>query len=170
MGSGKSSIGRKLSKMMDIPLVDLDEYLEKKEGLSINAMFELHGEDFFRLLESHYLMHIVKSKEDMILALGGGTPCSKANWKYIKKTKSVYLKRSEKYLFENLKEKKEKRPIIKDLKDNELKQLIKTKLADRSKYYEKADMIVDIDLSKKQIAKIIKDSFGKKKSKVISLC
>lgn len=161
MGSGKSSIGRRLSKMMNIPLIDLDEYLEAKEGLSINEIFDQHGEDFFRLLESHYLMQIVKSKEDLILALGGGTPCRKANWKYIKKTHSVYLKRSEKYLFNNLKEKKSKRPIIKNLNNTELKLLVKNKLADRSKFYEKAKMIIDIDLSKKQIAKIIRDSVKK---------
>lgn len=158
MGSGKTSIGRRLSKLSKIPFVDLDQYIELKEERSINEIFEQHGEDFFRLLETHYLRQFVKSNKAMILALGGGTPCTSRNWKMLKKTNSIYLKRSSDYLFENLKAKKDKRPLIKELSDGELKDLIQQKLNKRTSFYEKSDHIIDIDLSKKEIARIINDS------------
>ena len=44
MGCGKSTIANKLSKMINIPFVDLDEKIEEKANLSINAIFEMHGE------------------------------------------------------------------------------------------------------------------------------
>lgn len=158
MGSGKSSIGRRLAKKMDIELIDLDDYIEKKEGKSISKIFDKYGEDHFRELETQYLKKLVKSDKNLIIALGGGTPCTDENWKYISKTTSIYLNRTEDYLFENLKSKKAKRPIIKDLGDKQLNKLISEKMSVRSPFYERADIIIDLDLSKSAMTTIIADA------------
>jgi shikimate kinase len=166
MGSGKSSIGRRISKKSKMKLIDLDDYIVKKEKCSIAEIFKSEGESHFRKLESKYLKDILKSHKKVIIALGGGTPCQKGNWKMLKKTKSIYLKRSESYLFNRLKDKKEQRPLIQKLNDKELKDLISTKLSLRAPYYEKAEFIIDMDLSKKEMTKVILDIIKvRKKSK-----
>ncbi len=158
MGSGKSSIGRRLSKQLNIKLYDLDDHIVDKEGMTINEIFAKEGEAHFRELEYKYLKKLIKNNKKAIIALGGGTPCQEKNWKQIEKTLSVYLCRSEDYLFENLKEKKEKRPLIKDLNDEQLRELISTKLATRRVDYEKADIIVDVDLPKGEMTKTIAEA------------
>ena len=55
MGSGKTSIGKKLAKQLDYTFVDVDEWIEEKEGKSINDLFELWGEEEFRLQEHLHL-------------------------------------------------------------------------------------------------------------------
>lgn len=157
MGSGKTSIGRKLAKKMNIDLIDLDAYIVKKEGKSINKIFEKYGESYFRKTETTHLKELIKKHKKCIIALGGGAPCNEINWKAISKTKSIYLNRSEEYLFENLKNKKAKRPIIKDMDDKELKKFIHEKMKERAPFYERADIIIDLDLSKDSMTTVISD-------------
>lgn len=155
MGSGKSSIGRRLAKELGWPCIDLDDYIVEKEKMEINAIFREYGEEYFRELETKHLKSIVESAHDIILALGGGAPCTKENWNYLEKTRSVYLKRSEEYLFDNLKEKKAKRPLIKEMNDDQLRELIATKLAEREGFYNQAEFVIDITLSKRMTAETI---------------
>lgn len=157
MGSGKSSIGRRLSKKLKIKLIDLDDHIVKKEKRTINAIFHEDGERYFRKLESKYLKKIIDRTDHAIIALGGGTPCNDKNWKALKKTKSFYLKRTENYLFERLRNNKEKRPLIKSLNDEQLRELIKVRLLQRTPYYERADYIIDMDLDKKALTQVIVD-------------
>ena len=75
MGCGKSTIAKKLSKDSGIAFIDLDEYIEKKANLSINTIFEKHGEIYFRKLEHQLFVELLHSPEEIIIGLGGGTPC-----------------------------------------------------------------------------------------------
>ena len=61
MGSGKSSVGKKMASTMDLPFIDLDELIEKKEGISINSLFVTKGEIYFRKVESEILKQISKA-------------------------------------------------------------------------------------------------------------
>ncbi len=151
MGSGKSSIGRRLSAQMGLPLIDLDDYIVERERRSINEIFEEHGESFFRLLETHYLTQVLERYDEAIVALGGGTPCQEQNWPLLHATTSVYLRRKKSYLYDNLKKKKSKRPIIKKLSDKKLKKLINDKMTDRAPYYERADIIINAQGSKREL-------------------
>ena len=69
MGCGKSYMGRKLSKMLECSLVDLDAYIEEKEGMTIPEIFEKYGEPHFRKLEEKYIREM---PENSIVATGGG--------------------------------------------------------------------------------------------------
>ncbi len=69
MGCGKSHMGRMLSKMLDCSLVDLDAYIEEKEGMTIPEIFEKYGEPHFRKLEKKYIREM---PENSIVATGGG--------------------------------------------------------------------------------------------------
>ncbi|MCB0811406.1 MAG: shikimate kinase, partial [Flavobacteriales bacterium] len=55
MGSGKTSVGKKLSKVLKIPFLDLDDYISKKEELTIPEVFKQKGEIYFRKKETQYL-------------------------------------------------------------------------------------------------------------------
>ena len=152
MGSGKTSIGRRLEDILGLECIDLDEYIVHNENRDINQIFQSEGEQHFRLLETKYLKELITSGKDIIIPLGGGAPCHSDSWPYINKSTSIYLKRSEDYLFENLKSKKKKRPLIKKLSDKDLRKLIKFKLEERTPYYQMADIIIEANGTKKEIA------------------
>ena len=147
MGCGKSTIANKLSKIIEIPFVDLDKKIEEKVNLSINDVFEKHGEIYFRKLEREVLIDLLNTPYDLIIGLGGGTPCYANNHELLKSENivSVYLKASVETLFERLVSNKSKRPIIANKTDDELKEFIAKHLFDRSFYYNQAQYKVGID-------------------------
>lgn len=155
MASGKSSVGRLVADMADYNYIDLDLYIEGQEGNTIRQIFEVHGESYFRELEHQYLKELVETHKNLVLPLGGGAPCSAQNWELIEQTTSIYLQKSNEALFQRLVTRKEKRPLIAQLSDDSLKQLIDTKLTVRAPYYEKANHILNTEQSKKATAREI---------------
>ena len=81
MGSGKSFWAKKMSLNMSIPYIDLDEYIEAKEKMTISDIFNLKGEAYFRQYENLCLKEIVSLHDHFILSCGGGTPCFHDNKK-----------------------------------------------------------------------------------------
>jgi shikimate kinase len=82
MGSGKSTVGRMLADEMGWVFVDLDEAIEKKEGVPITQIFDERGEAEFRRLESEALLAQIKAAErghPRVVAMGGGTFAQQAN-------------------------------------------------------------------------------------------
>ena len=147
MGCGKSTIANKLSKNIGIPFVDLDIKIEEKVNLSINAIFEKHGEIFFRKLEHEVFIELLNSPERLIIGLGGGTPCYANNHELLKADNvvSIYLKASIETLFSRLSVNKSKRPLIANKSDEEMKEFIATHLFERSFYYNQAQYKVSVD-------------------------
>jgi shikimate kinase len=156
MGSGKSSIGRKLSKKLRCNLIDLDDFIVEKEKASVKEIFDTKGEIFFRKKEEEYLRELLLLPGDTILSLGGGTPCFGDNMKYIlesENTKSIYLKSSVKSLTDKLILKKSKRPLIANIQTKEaLAEFIGKHLFERSPYYSKAaHQVVTDHKTKKEV-------------------
>lgn len=147
MGSGKSTIATRLSKITNIPYVDLDKSIEERTNLSINEIFEQHGEIYFRKLEHEIFVELLKSPDSLIISLGGGTPCYANNHELLKgeNIMSIYLKGSVETLFERLVSNKSKRPIIANKSDEEMKEFIAKHLFDRSFYYNQAQYKLSID-------------------------
>lgn len=71
MGSGKTSVGKRLAEKLNYDFIDLDKEIEKGEGKTIPAIFDKYGEQYFRKLEQTYLQKFLE-KEKIILATGGG--------------------------------------------------------------------------------------------------
>ena len=139
MGSGKSTLGKKLARHFDFDFVDVDEEIEAQEKLSINEIFETKGEDYFRKKESEVLRNI--QGENAFISTGGGCACHSENIDFMKKNGIVlYLKHPAELLLGRLKQNKAERPLIKDLSDNELKEYIDDKLEERNPFYEQADI------------------------------
>lgn len=155
MASGKSSVGRLLADICSYNYIDLDLYIEGQEGETTSYIFGQYGEEHFRDLEHKYLAELVNTHKNLILPLGGGTPCFERNWKSINQTTSIYLRKSNEALFQRLLTRKAKRPLIADLSDEELKQLIDAKLTHRAPYYERSTHIIRAEQSKKQTARQI---------------
>ena len=159
MGSGKSTIGRKLAETLDFEYLDLDAYIETKEQQPISEIFKSKGEIYFRKIESQFL-HEVSSMKKAIVSLGGGTPCYGDNMKLIRDmehTVIIYLKASIPSLVERLHDEKATRPLIAHLKTkDELTEFIGKHLFERSFFYTQADYTISVD--KKSVLEITEES------------
>lgn len=148
MGSGKSSVGKKLSKILSFDFVDFDTYLEESLDMKISDIFRLKGEIFFRKQESLYLKEVIKKKHT-IIALGGGTPCYGDNLTKIKEnqdSKMIYLKSSIQNLTNRLYHEKSGRPLISHLAtETELLEFIGKHIFERAPYYEQSDITIKTD-------------------------
>ena len=93
MGSGKSTIGGLLSKKMNMKFIDLDRKIETIEKQTVNQIFKLKGEKYFRTLETETILSLLNSKEkEFVLSLGGGSFLNEKNRKSIKNNSlSVWL-------------------------------------------------------------------------------
>jgi shikimate kinase len=152
MGSGKSVVGEILAKKLNYKYVDLDDQIEVIQGKSINDIFEDKGELYFRKLESQILDDILEDNSNMIISLGGGTPCYGDNFERIceqKDAKSIYLKASIQTLTDRLFTEKIHRPVISHLETREaLEEFIRKHLFERAYYYSQSDISVIVDEKK----------------------
>ena len=159
MGSGKTTIGKKLAKKLEINFIDLDDYIEEQEGSSINKIFSDKGEIYFRKLEHRSLQKLLDKNDSFVLSIGGGTPCYANNIELINKSSfSIYLKTSIKDLYKRLVKRRSKRPLIKDLKKDDLYEFIAKHLFERAPYYEKAQLIISTDKKESEIIDEIKSN------------
>ena len=144
MGSGKSHWGRLLSEKLGIRFFDLDEQVVDHAGKPIVEIFDTEGEEQFRLMEKDVLHIITESHDSFVMACGGGSPCYFNNIDYMNQSgTTVWINTPIDTLFNRLVDEKEKRPLIRELSDQQLKNFIHKKFADRRIYYEQADLTVD---------------------------
>lgn len=114
MGSGKSTIGKKLSDAIDIPLLDMDIELEKIMEMKIDTIFNEYGENRFRMIESSFFSEITK-KNIFVYATGGGIILDKSNQKILmQKGTTIFLDCSLDVLYSRLKNNINSRPILKN--------------------------------------------------------
>lgn len=139
MGSGKTTLGQKIAKKLNLQFVDLDQKIIEEVGMSIPEYFEKYGEDSFRKIESKVLKQSAQYG-NAIISTGGGTPCFYDNMEWmLKKGKVFYLKLSSAAIYSRLNTPKvTQRPALKGLRDGDLLEHIKQKLQERAKDYEKA--------------------------------
>ncbi len=149
MGSGKSSVGKKLAETLGFPFKDLDAEIEQTEGMSISHLFSNKGEIYFRKRENAVLKELLSKKGDFVLSTGGGTPCYADSLEYMLKqqdTVSVYLKSSINTLSKRLFSEKSKRPVLAHLQtENDLLDFVRKHLFERSHYYAQADITINVD-------------------------
>ena len=160
MGSGKSTVGEVLAKLLDCNFIDLDRYIEEKYKKSISLIFSEKGEEYFRNIESEALYEISNTEMTLVISTGGGVVLSESNWNVMNSNgKTVYLEAGLETIWERIKG-DESRPLL-NVKDpkGEAEKL----LASRIQLYKKSDFTVNTDnLSSDQVAdeiyKIIKNS------------
>src|SRR6476661_4239716 len=144
MGSGKSHWGNQLAEQLKTEFFDLDEQIVRLEGKSIADMFAENGEEFFRIREKEVLEQLIDEHQNMVLSVGGGTPCFFNNIDLMKRKGCVvWLNTHVDTLLRRLIREKEKRPLLKDIPDEDLKAYIIRKINERRMYYEQAQVRID---------------------------
>lgn len=144
MGSGKTTLGKKLANKLNKIFFDLDAEIEKNEGESINEIFEKHGEDYFRKIEREILHKIINGNENFVMSLGGGTPCFYDNMNVVNQSgASIYIKYNPGILASRLMNAKAERPLIKNFTNLELKNYVENKLTEREGFYSKSEIILE---------------------------
>lgn len=146
MGSGKTTVGKALSKALDIPFYDLDWYIETRRRKKISDIFAERGEEGFRQIERN-MLHEVAEFEDVIISCGGGTPCFFDNIDYLNRQGDVvWLKATPEVLYQHLLMSKGDRPLLKGKSPEELITFIREQLSVREPFYQKAKYTLDVSL------------------------
>ncbi len=144
MGSGKSTVGKVLSRELAVEFVDLDQAIVEREGQSVSDIFATKGEAYFRELEVKVLREVSELHPNAVISLGGGTPCAHGAMEYIlSRGVAVYLKLSVGMLTSRLLSAKQKRPLLEGKSPEELREFIAEHLAQREPHYQRAQITVD---------------------------
>ncbi len=160
MASGKSFIGEALANILNFEFVDLDAYIALKEDQSIRTLFDTKGEIYFRKKEHEYLKEIIhNNNSDMVLALGGGTPCYSDNITILNASnscKTIYLNVSIPVLVDRLLNDSQNRPLVTHITNkDEMIEFVGKHLFERSHYYNQSDLIIDGNQQKEKIIEAI---------------
>ena len=141
MGSGKSTVGKKLAEVLGRKFVDLDLFIEEREGSTVSKIFETKGEEYFRTAEEIAAKEL-GDKENLVISLGGGTVLRQKNTENLKKNGFlIYLKVSAETVKQRLKN-DTARPLIKGNTDEKIKNLLSVR---EPIYAKAADFTVDAD-------------------------
>lgn len=156
MGSGKSHIGRQLAERLQWQFLDLDDYLEEKEGTTITQIFKKQGEAKFRQLERDYLTR-TGLLEKTVFATGGGCPCFYDNMEWMDVNgQTIYLKTPISILVDRLQAETAHRPLLAQKSKEELAAFIQQKLAERKFYYEQAQVIFEYQTGREGASDLLK--------------
>jgi shikimate kinase len=160
MGAGKTYWGKQLAEHLQLPFFDLDEVVTEREGMSVSDIFAAKGEDSFRQMEKDTLRELVKEQEKFVISCGGGTPCFHDNIGFMNESgTTIWLNPSVDVMVERLKRKRGKRPLLKDLSDEELLAFVEKKLMVRLPVYQQAQVVIESDdLTLETFEKHLKDA------------
>ena len=156
MGCGKSTLGRKLSKHLNLQFVDMDHYIEERNYKTIPQIFAEEGEAEFRKKERKALEELAEFT-DIVIATGGGAPCFFDNINFMNNSgKTIYLNIDPKILANRLLKSKTERPLIKGKSKDELVVFIGDTLKKRNEFYKQAEfMITQPDINLNELEKLI---------------
>lgn len=142
MGSGKSTTGRRLARLLDWAFTDMDEEVEREAGHSIPEIFEMHGEEAFRTLEAAAAARLL-DREGAVIASGGGWPCAAGRLDDVPEgTLSVWLRVSAEEAVSRTRQRAELRPL---LAVTDPLARARELLEAREPFYRSADWVVDTD-------------------------
>ncbi len=143
MGSGKTTVGLRLSYRLRRAVIDTDKEIEKEEKRAISDIFATDGEVYFRDRETACLKKLLESTNNQIISVGGGLPLREENRKLLHELGQVfYLNASAETIYERVKH-DTTRPL---LQGDDPKAKIRTMLAERDDCYRQAaDVVIGVD-------------------------
>lgn len=145
MGCGKTTLGEALAQQLHCRFIDLDEFIESHQGMTVVEIFDEMGENRFRELESEALREVA-AMTDVIVACGGGTPCHGDNMALMNQAgTTVWLTTSPERITARLllPEEKSKRPKIHALPDEAILPLVEKELQARTPHYRQCQLQFD---------------------------
>jgi shikimate kinase len=141
MGTGKTAVGRELSRMLDLKIVDIDTEIERSQKMTINDIFKNHGEKHFRDIETKMIQKI-SGQKNIIISTGGGAVLREENMELLRENGSVFcLSASAETIYERT-SRSDERPLLK-VEDPMAK--IRELLEYRMPFYEQAGTVVETD-------------------------
>lgn len=157
MGVGKSSVARHLADLLKCQRMDLDFFIEKKEGRKIADIIDSEGEAAYRLIETANLAQLLDQSNAQVISLGGGTWTIEENRFMIHKKglTSIWLESTFEHCWYNIKFSRKDRPLARN-KEKAMKLF-----EERKKFYCLADwhFIIKPEFSSMDIARQIFDEF-----------
>lgn len=157
--SGKSTLGRRLARALGLVFVDLDKAIVRDQRMKIPEIFREKGQDFFRELEARMLREALYFAEGpLLVATGGGTPCYYQNIEYMKSNGlSIFLNVAPSELAARiLNHNKDDRPLLSQIKAEDLEARLSEGLADRLPFYAQADLTISDKTSVPQIVALVR--------------
>jgi shikimate kinase len=145
MGSGKTTVGRRLASRLERPFIDADEAAEATTGRTIAELFEVRGEDGFRDVETDVLCTVLAGPEPVVVAAGGGVVLRPANRARLKAddVTVVFLDASPAFLASRI-ERKAHRPLLAG--DASPREVLERLHGERAELYtEVADVVVSVE-------------------------
>ena len=159
MGSGKSFWADKLKRKFKVPAYDLDALIEMMEEKSVAEIFSEDGEDYFRKAEAK-MLRLFGEKKQFILACGGGTATYHDNIEWMNKQGiTIWLDEPVEVLSQRLVNTQSRRPLLKNISNENIPGFLNTKLEERQPYFSKAKYRLSGEqLAENTFAKLIKEN------------
>lgn len=154
-GAGKSSIGKRVARILGWPFVEVDAEIEQEAGMSLASVFAMHGESYYRMLEERVLRRLLASKSPIVLATGGGVVTHEESWRLLKThALTVWLKATPQEHWDRVVAQGDARPMQ---ARSRARQELETLYTTRAPLYAASELVVDtsaLDLaeSSKRIA------------------
>lgn len=140
MGAGKSTVSAKLSELLAMEIMEMDAYIQKKEGMSIKDIFATNGEEYFRNCESNTLIEL-REKKHMVVSCGGGVPLREKNVELMKNSGYVvWLTATPEAIYERVKDSTERPLLNGNMNVPFIQNLMESR---REKYEREADIVID---------------------------
>jgi shikimate kinase len=148
MGSGKSTLGKRLARRIEFEFEDMDQVIEEQQNMQISEIFQHKGEACFRELERKYI-ESVDPQRNLVIATGGGAPCFGNNMQIMnEKGMTVYLKLNAQGLATRLVKARNIRPLIASMSPEHLLDYITDVLPGRERFYNQASCILNGETAK----------------------
>ena len=161
MSSGKTTLGKKLARLLNYRFIDLDKLIEKDQGMDIPSIFKNYGEAHFREIERKVLLE-VQPQKGMVIASGGGAPCFFDNMKVINEMGvSVYLDVPAAELARRIESHgKDDRPILSGAAS--ILDTLQAKISEREPFYSQAKVRLTGEVDIKHLHEAVKAHLQKK--------
>ncbi len=139
MGSGKSSIGRRLAAALELPFNDADTAIEQAAGMTIEDIFRVHGEPYFREGEERVIRRLLEAGSQVLATGGGAVLSDRTRQQIAKHGVSIWLKAPVDLLFQRV-SRRDNRPL---LKTADPRGVLARLLTERTPFYSAADLTVE---------------------------